>query len=65
MIKFVIGVLISATVICGGSALIVNWAFSHDERNAEKTCTALGAEPHYTYRTHYICVTPDGRVVGD
>lgn len=46
-----------------GAGVLVEWAFDRDQRNAETECAQYGAEPHYTYRTNYICVTPDGRVV--
>ncbi len=51
--------------LCFGiSWLLVDWAFDTDVKNAETYCAQFGAEPQYTYRTRYICVTPDGRVVG-
>lgn len=62
--KIVLGALTVVILIIGISGVATYWVFSHDEHNADKACAALGAEPHYTYRTRYICVTPDGRVVG-
>lgn len=27
-------------------------------------CAQYNAKPHFTHSTYYICVTPDGRIVG-
>lgn len=59
---FLVIALIAGVLL--GSWVLVGWAFRHDMNAAEKACAELGAKPEYTYRTRYICITPDGRVVG-
>lgn len=59
-----VSLILLVVLILGGSWLLVDMAFKHDMKNAEEVCASLGARPNYTYRTHYICVTPEGRVVG-
>ncbi len=61
--RFALGVIALIIFVLALSAALVTWAFDHDVENAEQHCYSLGAEPRYTYGTHYICVTPDGRVV--
>lgn len=63
-IKFIVGVIAFIVAVVIGSYFLVNAAFRHDMRNAEKACSALQAQPIYTKGTHYLCVTPDGRIVG-
>jgi hypothetical protein len=63
MIKWIAGAIVLFALIAWGSYALVDWAFDTDVRNAEAACAELGAAPRYTYRTRYICVTPDGRVV--
>lgn len=48
-------------VVCGA---IVIGIYSIVSNNAEERCAALGAKAHFTYQTRYLCVTPDGRIVG-
>lgn len=62
--KSVIGFIVLLVIIAVGSVILVEWASTTEEHNATVTCQKLSATPHYTYRTDYICVTPDGRVVG-
>lgn len=64
MIRFILAVLVGLVLIGWGAWALVDWGFAHDMRNAEARCAQLDAKPQYTYRTHYICVTPDGRAVG-
>ncbi len=63
MVKFILGIILALVVIGGAAYALVDWAWSIDVRNAEADCSAKGARPSYTYRTRYVCVTPDGRVV--
>lgn len=62
--KFAALLVLAVLLVMGASALVVAWGFKHDMRAAQERCAALGAEPEYTYQTRYICITPDGRVVG-
>lgn len=64
MIRFFLAILVGLGLIGWGAWALVDWAFTSDMRNAEAHCAQLDAKPQYTYRTRYICVTPDGRVVG-
>lgn len=64
MARIIIGVIALVVAIMIGSYLFVDAVFRHDMSKAERTCSALEAEPIYTKGTHYLCVTPDGRVVG-
>lgn len=59
----VISIVLMATVIFG-LWKFVYWAFDQAEKAAVVACAELNAKPHFTYRTDYICVTPDGRIVG-
>jgi hypothetical protein len=61
--KWIVGIILATVLVVVGLGILVDAVFEHDMRNAEEHCASLGAEPHYTYQTRYICITPDGRVV--
>jgi hypothetical protein len=62
-VKTAIVALLVVAAVFYGSYLLIDWAWDRDVRNANEHCAQLGATPQYTYRTRYLCVTPDGRVV--
>jgi len=59
---FVFWTVVGIVVVFGGSWLVVDYVWRHDMRAAEADCAQYGAVPHYTYRTRYLCLLPDGRV---
>jgi len=62
--KGVLGIIALMLAIGAICWLLVSCGANAEERDADRTCHALGAEKVYTGNFHYLCVTPDGRVVG-
>lgn len=62
--KGVIAWTVLLIVAIWGCYLITDAVFKHDMRKAEKACAALGTKPTYIKNMHYLCISPDGRVLG-
>lgn len=63
-IKITLALLVLWSVIAVSFWSISTRSYEEDLRKAEAHCAQLDAFAVYTYKTHYICVTIDGRVVG-
>lgn len=61
--KDIIVSIVLGIVVIFGLWMFVHWAFEQTEKAAIVDCAQYNAKPKFTYRTDYICVTPDGRIV--
>lgn len=56
-----IAIVLAMTVIIG----VTWWAHEGSARKADRVCGKLSAEPLSVGDGRYICLSPDGRVVGN
>lgn len=63
MVKALIAVVVVAGLIAWAVYALAVHSAAEEQKGWDRRCAAQSAHAVYTGRSHWLCITPDGRVV--